>query len=238
MSDIGSGIDHGPFDVSGLEPLDVVDGYRAWSAGYDAMLTDTVDGPILRAFLPSLPDRRLRVADLGCGTGRNVLWLREHGVDCVADGADLSEDMLARARDKAAYEELARCDLASTPFERGAYDLALSVFAACHLADLRPLYDEAAALLAPGGALWLVDMHPHMFFSGRGTTVPLGEDRRITIRTYIHLLRDHVRAGHAAGLELADVDETLVPEAWGSKSDNYRALIGHPIGLGLRWRRR
>jgi 2-polyprenyl-3-methyl-5-hydroxy-6-metoxy-1,4-benzoquinol methylase len=52
--------------------------------------------PTLQAMLPEL--KGLRVVDLGCGFGWFCRWARQQGAASVL-GLDLSENMLARARE-------------------------------------------------------------------------------------------------------------------------------------------
>jgi len=68
------------------------------------------------------------ILDMGCGAGRHLTEFVKRGLKC--DGFDLSEDMLAQARQRLSSEpvELAQGDL--TSFENGKqYDLVVSMFA-------------------------------------------------------------------------------------------------------------
>lgn len=49
-------------------------------------------------------DKSLRILDVGCGTGRHAIELAKRGYDIT--GIDLSESMLAQAREKAEAEKL------------------------------------------------------------------------------------------------------------------------------------
>lgn len=223
-------------------PLDVSAGYAAWAPEYDRMLTDTTDGPLLTQFLTSLPPGmdgdRLNVADLGCGTGRNVNWLQRQGLKFLADGIDLSPAMLEHARAKNLYRTLVQGDIAGAPFAAGMYDLALNILVACHLPALEGLYRKAAALLKPGGTFWLIDMHPELFFAGQGTSVPLQNGTEIQIKNFIHTFDDHRAAGQTADFTLAALEETVVPAEWGAKKKFYAPFIGKPFSFGLRWVKR
>ena len=45
----------------------------------------------------------------------------------------------------------------------------------------------------------------------------------VTIRSYVHLLSDHVKAAHAAGWTLVEMDEGLVDEAWLAKKPQWQS---------------
>jgi SAM-dependent methyltransferase len=100
-----------------------------------------------------LPARgeRLRLLDLGCGTGHHLAALRARGFDAV--GIDGSGAMLAQARGLDAGARLAQSDGASVPFASGTFDFVLSVEVLRYLPDLAPTLAEAARILKPGGTL-------------------------------------------------------------------------------------
>ncbi len=217
-----------------LDHQSVESGYALWSRTYDEMLTDTVDGDILRAFLKELPDLNGKsVLDFGCGTGRNIQWLQEHGAHVNAVGVDISKDMLSHARQKNIYEQLFE---ESLPELNQEFDLVLSVLTACHVEDLTELYAYFWKHLKAGGHIVLVDMHPHMFHVGKGTYVPV-EDRKIYIQNYVHEINAHIKAGNACACNLLSIEESFVPAEWASKSTNYGDLTGHPLGVGYLWQK-
>jgi SAM-dependent methyltransferase len=100
-----------------------------------------------------------RVLDLGCGCGASSLELAKR----VAPGGrvlglDLSEPMLARARERAAAERLAnlrfeRADVQTTPLEAGAFDAAYSRFGVMFFADPVAAFRNVWSGLRPGGRL-------------------------------------------------------------------------------------
>ena len=64
-------------------------------------------------------DKTLKILDVGCGTGRHAIELTKRGYNIT--GIDLSESQLARAREKAAKQNLEidfrRHDARDLPFE-------------------------------------------------------------------------------------------------------------------------
>lgn len=79
------------------------------------------------------------VLDVGCGTGRYVQWLLASGLE--AYGVDLSEDMLAVARERLAADgdewRVAVADACWLPFSDRAFDLVISVTTLEFVADPR-----------------------------------------------------------------------------------------------------
>ena len=115
------------------------------------------------------------------------------------------------------------------------FDRVISILASCHMPSLEPLYQHAAQALCPGGYVIVIDMHPHMFFIGKGTCVPMGEhgDRTIAIENTVHNFSDHINAAESAGLHLETLREQFVPPEWAQKSSNYSGTDNEPLSFGL-----
>jgi ubiquinone/menaquinone biosynthesis C-methylase UbiE len=118
--------------------------------------------PLLGARLDAAGERAVTVLDVGCGTGnylarqiasfqgKNVRWL----------GVDPSPGMLRYAREKAPSAELAVGRAESLPFADGSVDYVVSTFAFHHFEDKPKALGELCRVLAPGGALRLVNIDP------------------------------------------------------------------------------
>lgn len=102
-----------------------------------------------------------RALDLGCGEGGDSIWLAEHGWTVV--GVDVSHTALARGREAAAehgvvgHVEFVQHDL-TTGFPDGSFDLVSACFLHSPVEmDRSAILRRAAAAVAPGGALLIVD---------------------------------------------------------------------------------
>ncbi len=142
----------------------------------------------LAAIAPSLSGGR--ALDLGCGEGGDAIWLAEHGWTVV--GVDVSHTALARARSAAADHgvagriEFVQHDLTSS-FPEGFFDLVSACFLHSTVEMDRPaILRRAAAAVAPGGALLIVDhaaappwatkIHDHQFPSPQEVVAGLDLD--------------------------------------------------------------
>ena len=181
--------------------------FDQYAPRFDAALTEGLGyrgPPILRdaiAAACAAERRPLRFADaldLGCGTGLAGAALRPL-VEKLT-GVDLSERMVAAAREKQLYDRLETGDLVA--FLQGEaragrrYGLIVAADVFAYLAWLPPAIAAAARVLAPGGLLaFTVETHA-------GDDVILGEKLR-----YAHGAA-HVRAAVAgAGLTLLGLTE-------------------------------
>jgi len=122
-------------------------------------LAGAPEWPTVRAMLPEIAGRR--IADLGCGFGWASRWFREQGARSVL-GLDLSQSMIARARDDTADPEIAYeiGDLETLDLPEAAFDLAYSSLAFHYIRDFGRLVGSIRRSLAPGGALVFTIEHP------------------------------------------------------------------------------
>jgi hypothetical protein len=57
----------------------------------------------------------------------------------------------------------------------------------------------------------------------------------VAIETHVHLLSDHVAAGHGAGLALAELHERVVDEEWVALKPKWERFRDHPISFATVW---
>jgi SAM-dependent methyltransferase len=177
-----------------------------------------------------------RAADLGCGTGRTGAWLATTGIDTI-DGVDITPEMLELARARGIYRRLVEADVGSSGLPAGEYDLITTSLVDEHLADLGPLYAEAARLAAPAATYVLVGYHPHFIMSsGMPTHFDDASGEPVAIETHLHLLSEHVTAARSAGWQLVEMKERLIDDAWLELKPKWEPLRGHPIAFACVWR--
>lgn len=105
--------------------------------------------PAFRALLPKLRDKN--VLDLGCGFGWHCRYAREQQAQSVV-GVDLSEKMIARARESTndpaiEYRQLAIEDI---DFSAGEFDVVLSSLALHYVERFDPACRKVHHCLVPG----------------------------------------------------------------------------------------
>lgn len=187
--------------------------------------------PTLKPMLPDFAGKR--VLDLGCGYGWHCLYAAAQGAASVL-GVDLSEKMLAVAREKSAglpilYRRAAMEDVREPD---GSFDVILSSLAFHYVADYPALVRESFRMLAPGGTLIFSCEHPvftaegsqdwlygedgaircfpvdNYYEEGKRDALFLGEHVTKYHRTLTTLLRALLRAGFV----LEDVAEPMPPQ--------------------------
>ena len=129
-----------------------------WFHGMEAIAARLLDDARAAGMLPS-PDACLAL-DAGCGTGRNLRFLRRYstrvtGLDYSAYALNLCATRARASRDESHWR-LARGSVNAMPFRDGSFDLVTCADVLSHSAvnDVRALA-EIARVLRPGGVLFL-----------------------------------------------------------------------------------
>lgn len=128
---------------------------QTWVAAQQHL--DAMLAPISRALLERADPRAgERVVDVGCGCGDTTLAVAARGA--AVWGIDISEPMLAHARDRAADVDgvaFSRTDAATAAFTPD-HQLVISRFGVMFFADPRAAFTNIRTALAPGGRLCFV----------------------------------------------------------------------------------
>jgi ubiquinone/menaquinone biosynthesis C-methylase UbiE len=146
---------------------------------------------------------RGRVLEVAVGTGRNLPF---YPPDATLTGIDLSTEMLAIARKRAAdlgrAADLREGDAQSLPFEDGSFDTVVCVLSLCAIPDPDRAIREMRRVLVPGGTLLLAD-HVRSSFAPLRAAQWLAE--QVTIRTAgEHFTRRQLPLVRAQGFSIVE----------------------------------
>ena len=147
--------------------MDTQQAYNAWASQYDTNLNKTRDleAIALRSNLSAINFDRC--FEIGCGTGKNTVWFAEKAKHVTA--VDLSEEMLAKAKEKVRSEkvEFKQADITKDwTFRNGLYDLVSFSLVLEHIDDLDHIFKEVAASLNSGGYIFIGGAHPFKQYKG------------------------------------------------------------------------
>jgi SAM-dependent methyltransferase len=229
-------MDHSRYDTRNYPVIGVREGYGEWVRTYEQTVLDEMDVRLLERIQSVDWSALQSILDLACGTGRIGAWLKARA-SAPIDGVDLTPEMLDVARGKNIYRNLHVADVSDTHLHAAAYDLCIQSLADEHMPTLPPLYREAARLVKPGGYFVIVGFHPQFLMAGMPTHFDRASGETVTIRSYVHLLSDHVKAALAAGWSLLEMDEGLVDDAWLLKKPKWQKYAGIPVSFSMVWGR-
>ena len=179
----------------------------------------------------------LKVADIGCGTGRHALRLAAAGAQVTA--VDFSEAMLQRACSKpgAAAVDFVQHDLAKPlPLESTAFDRVFCCLVLDHIAELDKFFLELKRLCRPQGSVIISVMHPAMSLRGvQARFIEPHSGRRISPAGHAHQLSDYLMAALGAGLFLAHISEHKVDNVLAARSPRAEKYLGWPMLLLMKF---
>ncbi|NVB80171.1 MAG: methyltransferase domain-containing protein [Kofleriaceae bacterium] len=143
--------------VESPPPALIADLFDTYAARFDQHLVEELQYGVpkslaaLVATAGAMPDRSWRVLDLGCGTGLAGIELRAYARTLI--GSDLSPRMVARARQRAIYDELHVEDLAVTLARERDIDLIVAADVFIYVGPLDATIAACTTALRPGGLL-------------------------------------------------------------------------------------
>ena len=187
--------------------MEVQQAYNIWADQYDTNDNKTRDleAIALKENLNSIHFERC--LEMGCGTGKNTGWLASHAKEVTA--IDFSEEMLAKAKTKIRNDNVAfqKADIhESWDFVIHKFNLICFSLVLEHIADLDPVFKQAANSLETGGYLYLGELHPFKQYSGTKARFDTGLGVQI-VTCYNHHISDFIGSAKMYGLEIVNLRE-------------------------------
>jgi ubiquinone/menaquinone biosynthesis C-methylase UbiE len=181
--------------------------YNSWSQQYDTNENKTRDleAHALRTILPGLNFKN--VLEIGCGTGKNTVWLITKAKQITA--VDLSEEMLAKAKEKItnnAVQFILADITAPWGFAKKGYDLVTFSLVLEHIQNLDHIFCELSKYLLKGGHVYIGELHPFKQYNGTKARFETPEGTQV-VTCYDHHISEFVQTAKKYGLAIADINE-------------------------------
>lgn len=187
--------------------MDTEQAYNAWAAQYDTNLNKTRDleAVALRTTLENISfDRCL---EIGCGTGKNTVWLVEKTKQVTA--VDLSAEMMAKAKAKldSTKVEFKLADITQDwSFINGQYDLVSFSLILEHIDDLDSIFKKAAAALNQGGYIYIGELHPFKQYNGSKARFETAQGVQV-VPCFNHHITDFLHTAKKHGFLVVNLEE-------------------------------
>jgi ubiquinone/menaquinone biosynthesis C-methylase UbiE len=195
------------FSIGKSRNMNVQNAYNEWADQYDTNLNKTRDmeALVLRETLGSLVFSSC--LEIGCGTGKNTVWLQTKATQVVA--VDFSEEMLSKAKEKISQPnvQFLQADInepwhfVQQPFDVVSFSLVLE-----HIEDLTAIFKKVADALSPNGHVYIAELHPFKQYSGSKARFETAAGTQV-VTCFTHHVSDFVIAAKQAGLELVGLEE-------------------------------
>ena len=187
--------------------MDTRQAYNSWASQYDTNDNKTRDleAQALRITLSNI--RFDNCLEIGCGTGKNTSWLIEKANSITA--VDLSEEMLAKAREKvsSAKVQFKQADITSEwSFTDAPYDLVTFSLVLEHIYNLDHIFSETSKQLRPGGHVYIGELHPFKQYSGSKARFDTEAGVQV-VECFDHNISDFVQTAKKYGLNAIDINE-------------------------------
>jgi len=188
---------------------DIAIAYDEWAETYDTDENRTRDlaGVVLREI--GLDLKGQKVIEVGCGTGRNTVWLAERAAQVTA--MDFSKAMLARAKQRVSDPRVTFIQHDARepwPLSDEAADVVIAMLILEHVENLNIFFAEAARALTKDGVCFVCELHPIRQLAGSQAQFSnLKTGIRQRVPAFIHSTSEFVNTALAAGLTLTHLDE-------------------------------
>jgi ubiquinone/menaquinone biosynthesis C-methylase UbiE len=181
--------------------------YNQWAETYDTMDNKTRDleAIAIRKSLAGLSFES--VLEIGCGTGKNTMWLMERAksIKCV----DFSGEMLNKAKEKIndARVRFVEADILNEwDFAKYKYDLVTFSLVLEHVRDIDSIFAKAQKFLGGNGFLYLGELHPFKQYLGSKAKYESDEGVH-ELECHVHNISEFFNAGTRCGMTCVDISE-------------------------------
>lgn len=181
--------------------------YDTWAAIYDTNLNKTrdLDALVTQKVLGKYSFQD--VLEIGCGTGKNTLWLAKEATHIWA--MDFSEGMLEQLKRKLENYplNLYQADIQkSWPISDNQVDLAVTNLVLEHIQDLNFIFEEAARVLKTEGLFFISELHPIKQYLGSKARFEQNEEVQV-LDCYTHHISDYLESAKLAGFDCIELQE-------------------------------
>lgn len=185
--------------------MDTQQAYNHWAQSYDTDENKTRDLELVAGQQVLEGADFSHVVEIGCGTGKNTAWLAPKAKELTA--VDFSEEMMNLARGKVTspHVRFLPADI-TQPWHFGTATLVTCSLVLEHIEPIDFIFAEAAKTLAPGGLLYVCELHPYKQLQGSRARFEQ-DGRTVHVEYFVHHVSEFFQAATKAGLQCLRLDE-------------------------------
>lgn len=181
--------------------------YDTWSATYDTQENKTRDLEKLaaRQIISSIPFET--VIELGCGTGKNTVWLAEKAKCVIAVDSSKQMQEVAKQKIKNHNVDFIQADITKT-WNLGSAEANLIMCSLIleHIEDLDFVFREVFSHLAANGHFYICELHPFRQYSGSKARFETADGIRI-LECFTHHISDYAETARKNNFHLIQLNE-------------------------------
>lgn len=194
--------------------MKIQEAYNLWAKQYDYVENPTRDLD-KKSTIETLSKYDFEyVIELGCGTGKNTIFLLEKAKQII--GLDFSQEMLhlAKAKLKDGRVLLQQADLNHDwEIENNFADLITSSLTLEHIKKLDHIFNQAFQKLKINGIFFISEYHPFKQYLGKKARFETDKGL-IEINAFVHHISEYLDCAKKNGFELLEIKE------WFDKNSN------------------
>jgi 2-polyprenyl-3-methyl-5-hydroxy-6-metoxy-1,4-benzoquinol methylase len=187
--------------------MEIRKAYNIWAGQYDTDLNKTRDLEALSLRHTLAHINFTSCLEIGCGTGKNTEWLITRANQITA--VDFSEEMLAKATSKIHSDKVQFCQADITKewnFVKKQYDLGTFSLVLEHIESLDDIFKKISDSIAPGGYVYIGELHPYKQYSGSKAKFDTVAGQQI-LTCYTHNASDFIQSAKLNEFSIINVNE-------------------------------
>lgn len=185
--------------------MDTREAYNKWAHSYDSVANKTRDLE-KNAAIRTLNDADFsRTIEIGCGTGKNTVWIAEKAKEVLA--VDFSEEMMRNAQEKVTSSKVQfkTADI-TQKWNFGSATLIICSLVLEHIEDVDFVFGQVSETLEPGGCFYLCELHPYKQLQASRARFE-HEGELIQLQYFVHHISEYYAVAIKNGLQCIRLEE-------------------------------